>query len=89
MNITMNKLKDIYIEGWIKIGRYIVFSFYMGLALIPAQLISILIAPAKEWQLYEYPIHSSILILLAIIYLPLCVYWASKMSNQLNTPINR
>lgn len=83
----MKKVIEIYKEGWIKIGRYFVFSIYLSIACLPGQILGIIFAPKKEWKFSEYPIITISYLIGFIIYVPFAIYFAAKFSKQFNTPI--
>ena len=85
----MKKVIEIYKEGWIKFGRYFVFSIYLFIACLPCQIIMLIFAPQKEWEFSEYPLISIIYLIGFIIYFPFAIYFAAKYSKQFNNPIKK
>ena len=85
-----NKLKkviEIYKQGWVRLGRYVVFSIFLFVACLPAQILGIIFAPKREWEFSEYPLITTIYLIGFIIYFPFAVYFAAKYSKQFNNPI--
>ena len=82
----MQKVMKIYKEGWINFGRFFAVSFYISILNIPWQIIGFILQ--RYWDYSDYPLvgimHS---IIFLIIYLPFSIYFAAKLSNQLNTPL--
>ena len=83
----LKKIIEIYKEGWVKLGRYFVFSFYLFIAYLPLEILEMVLAPKKEWTFSEYPLIGIIYLIVWLIYFPFAVYFAAKISKQFNTPI--
>jgi hypothetical protein len=72
-------------EGICVFGRFLWFMFLLGIAMLPFNLIALLISPKKRavFENGEFHAPAAIVLALIIIYLPFACVFAARRSEQL------